>query len=383
MLIEIRKAGFVNKGAELMLHATLQKMREAYPDAQFVMTPNSSAPYEKRTELGFLQKAWLWRYSLQWGDLAMIAPKKLREMYGIVLDKEIDIVIDAAGFLYGDHAGDGNSQELADSCKRWKKNGTKIILLPQAFGPFTSPKIKEAIKTVADNADLIFARDPISYEYLTGVAGERQTIKIAPDFTNLLEGVLPSDFDVEKNRFCIVPNYQMIAKTAKDQSKTYVPFMIKCTQYLLEKDQKPFVLIHEGANDLMIAQKISEAVGGNLPVVLEPHPLKIRGILGACEGSIGSRFHGLVSALSQNVPALATGWSHKYKMLFEDYGFSEGLMDVMADEKEIKKKIDLIINLESKKVIQKTIEANSKKLKDMSEKMWKDVLCLVQHLPVK
>ena len=138
MLIEIRKAGFVNKGAELMLYAALEKMREAYPEAQFCMAPsanNGAAPFAKRVELGLLQKAWMWRYCFQWGDLAMLSPQKIREMYGIVLDKEIDIVLDAAGFAYSDQWGDRSCQELARSCKRWKKNDTKIILLPQAFGP--------------------------------------------------------------------------------------------------------------------------------------------------------------------------------------------------------------------------------------------------------
>ncbi len=124
----------------------------------------------------------------------------------------------------------------------------------------------------------------------------------------------------------------------------------------------------------MLAEKISQAVNGDLPIVFENNALKIKGILGTCEGSIGSRFHGLVSALSQNVPALATGWSHKYKMLFEDYGFSEGLMNVMMTDKEIHQKIDLIIDHVSKQKIQETIRAKSHYLKKLSEEMWVDVL---------
>ncbi|MGM0612991.1 MAG: polysaccharide pyruvyl transferase family protein, partial [Bacteroidota bacterium] len=135
MYIEIRKAGFVNKGAQLMLHAILQQMQEAFPDARFVMAPNPKlAPYEDRARMGFYQKAWYWRYRRQWGNLAQYLPQRIRKMYGIVLDREVDVVLDASGFSYGDQHDISNLFELADSCKRWKKNNTKIIFLPQAFG---------------------------------------------------------------------------------------------------------------------------------------------------------------------------------------------------------------------------------------------------------
>jgi polysaccharide pyruvyl transferase WcaK-like protein len=376
VLIEIRKAGFINKGAELMLYAILDKMRGAFPDANFVMAPTTDsdpAPYSRRAKLGFLQKAWLWRYGFQWGNLARLAPKKLREMYGVVLDKEIDIVFDAAGYAYSDQMGIESTKELAISCKRWHKNGTKFILLPQALGPFNSPKIKEYVKIIAKHADLIFPRDPISYAHITELAGERANIKMAPDFTNLLDGILPEKFDSQNLRFCIVPNYRMVEKTDKDQSEAYIPFMIKCVRYLMKKKCRPFLLIHEGENDLVLAKKISEKTGGNLPIIQENHPLKVKGIFGACEATLGSRFHGLVSALSQGVPALATGWSHKYKTLFHDYGFDEGFMDVMSNEAQIREKIDMVIDYDSKKDIQANLIVHSERLKKLSEKMWDTV----------
>ncbi len=93
---------------------------------------------------------------------------------------------------------------------------------------------------------------------------------------------------------------------------------------LQQRDEKPFFLVHESRNDRAIAERVSARLGG-VPIVEESDPLAIKGILGACKASVGSRFHGLVSALSQGVPALAVGWSHKYRMLFRDYGFEQGM----------------------------------------------------------
>jgi hypothetical protein len=65
-----------------------------------------------------------------------LVPAGIREQYGVVLDKEVNVVLDAAGFAYSDQWGPDLSEELARSSKRWKKQGSKVILLPQAFGPF-------------------------------------------------------------------------------------------------------------------------------------------------------------------------------------------------------------------------------------------------------
>ena len=196
MIIEIRKAGFVNKGAELMLYAAVQKLRERYPEAKITMAPiygRSDNTFEKMRKLDLYPKAWLWYKGINFGHFAKLIPKKILNMYGMITDKEVDVVIDAAGFSYSDQWGVSSSQELSMSSKNWKKNGTKLILLPQAFGPYKNPKIKKYVRIWAENADLIFPREKDSYRYLTEVVGKQDKIKLYPDFTNLIEGSLPDE----------------------------------------------------------------------------------------------------------------------------------------------------------------------------------------------
>lgn len=375
MIIEIRKAGFVNKGAELMLYAVIQQIQKRYPSATLVMAPSSKQgahPFHKLAQLGFYPKASLWYFGIQWGNFATYLPKRLREMYGLILDKEIDVVLDAAGFSYTDQWGVNFCKELAYASKRWKKNGTKVILLPQAFGPFKEFEIQPYVQEWVSNSDLIFAREKDSYMHLTELVGKQPKIKTYSDFTNLTKGVLPDEYDSKNLKVALIPNYRMIDKTSREQSEAYLPFMIKCAKYLVEQDAKPFVLVHEGANDEMLAVTIAEAVG-NVPIIKETDPLKIKGILGSCEATIGSRFHGLVSALSQGVPSLATGWSHKYIRLFEDYGFSEGVVSVVDSEEVIKTKIDLILQNEGSFMLKKQLKERSIVLKKHSEEMWQQV----------
>jgi colanic acid/amylovoran biosynthesis protein len=375
-LIQIRGTNFNNKGAELMLYAVLEKMKHEFPEAEFAMEPKT--PYFKRAELRFYQIAQLRIKNFEFGILAKLIPARIRERYGIVLIKEVDIVIDASGFQYTDQWGTNSCLELADSCKRWKKNGTKVILLPQAFGPYKIKSNQKSIKIVLDHADLVFAREKISYDYLVDIAGERPNLKIAPDFTNLIENIAPENFDNENNQFCIVPNYRMVDKTNKKDSESYLPFMTEVTRYAYEKGQKPFILVHGDINDLILAEKICDAVNTDIQIIKETNPLKIKGILGASSATLGSRFHGLVSALSQGVPALAVGWSHKYQMLFEDYGFSEGLLDLHAPIDELHKKMDLFFNVTSKEKIVRMIKKNNENQEQQARKMWDEVIAFLK-----
>jgi polysaccharide pyruvyl transferase WcaK-like protein len=378
MFVEIRETGFINKGAELMLRAIVSKVKENLPDVKLVMAakPNG-APFLKRAELGLYQKIWLQRYRIQWGYMGFLIPERLRKMYGLVLNSQINVVIDASGFSYGDQWGHWNSQVAAKAVKKWKKQRTKVIFMPQAFGPFKGRKIRKFFKVLVDNADLMYARDKISYNYVNELVGQRDNVKIAPDFTCIIDGELPIGFDNEKNRFCIIPNFQMIEKTSGIESKSYIPFLVTCVNYLHEKKANPFLLIHEGDKDLRLSQQIVKESGKDIKIVREENALRIKGIIGASDGVISSRFHGLVSSLSQGVPAIATGWSHKYKMLFEDYSYPEGMISTNSSIKDIHRKINSIIsNVEKQKIKEKLLKSAIVQKRASSE-MWKEIFNLI------
>ena len=72
-----------------------------------MVTPDSSQSYEARARLGLYQKASLRKYGFQWGYLLSLMPPKLRGRFGIVTDHEIDVVLDASGFAYGNQWATG------------------------------------------------------------------------------------------------------------------------------------------------------------------------------------------------------------------------------------------------------------------------------------
>lgn len=375
MIIEVRKAGFINKGAELMLYAVVQKLRSKYPNAIFTMSPNpgGSQPFRKIVDLGFYPKVSLFYKGYQWGRIGNTIPRIIRNMYGLILDREVDVVIDAAGFSYGDQWGSHSCDELNKSSRRWKSQGTKVILMPQAFGPFSTRRIRKDIKNVISNVDLIMPRDKKSYEYLIEAAGLNKKICLYPDFTNLLDGHLPDYFDHSKYGACIIPNCRMLDKAPENESRLYIDFMVKCAQRLKESNVKPFILVHEGKLDMQIAQQISASQNLGIPIIAEDSAINIKGIIGASTALVCSRFHGLVSALSQGVPCLGTGWSHKYKALFEDYSYPEGLISVDASGSEIIERIDQLIDSAERDRISAMLLHESARLKLLTERMWNHI----------
>jgi colanic acid/amylovoran biosynthesis protein len=61
-------------------------------------------------------------------------------------------------------------------------------------------------------------------------------------------------------------------------------------------------------------------------------------------------------------------------MLFDDYGFPEGLLDVRISAAQIHKELDVIINPNSRAAVQAVIASRAECLKGKSEDMWNNVL---------
>ena len=335
MIIEVRKAGFVNKGAQLMLLAIKQQLNQRYPNATLTMTPSTqkgTQPFEALVRHGFLPKSSLNRFGLHWGDLAALLPSRLREMYGLIMDSEIDGVLDAAGFAYGAPWNPAAMAELASSAIRWRNQDSAVILMPQAFGEMSGRRYRNLARSVVSRADWVFARDQESFRHLTSTVGERSNISISPDFTSTIVGVPPADASRWKHVIAIVPNARMLDQTDPEIRDAYLPFLTNCIRLIETRGGYARIIVHEEREDMAVAETLlgPERRG---ELVVESNPLRLKGLLGACRGAIGGRFHALANCLSQGVPAFGTGWSHKYRALFSDYDFQEGLLDPLSRER--------------------------------------------------
>jgi colanic acid/amylovoran biosynthesis protein len=381
LIIEVRGIGFPNKGAELMLVALIDQLKSRYSHVKFTMAPNAS--YEQRSPHGLLQLAKVTKYGFDFGILFRLLPRNLRRIFGIILPSEVDVIIDASGFAYGDQWGAKKANErLASNIEAFKgkRDNRRVIMLPQAFGPFEDKALQAAMQKITRNADLVFAREARSFQFLTNVS-DLSIIQQAPDFTNGYHPKKTHLIDQSKFKVCFIVNQKMIAMKKNDDGNDYKHFMVNLLKKAVESSMAPFLLLHEGVKDKKLAQEVIEMCGSDVPMIVVESADEVKSVIGQCELVISSRFHGLVSALSQDVPVMATGWSHKYQMLLDDYGVSDMLYNESTDiERATVDMINLIQDSTIRNQVMKSISENNKIQKNRTVDMWSQVYDVIDGI---
>lgn len=340
MIIEARPGSFINKGGELMMRSIVEELGA---DADLAVEP-WIAPYRERARLGLLQKLWVRRLGPAATLPAAILPRAVRRRFGIVGEDQIDAVLDASGFRYtdDDRYGPRSARELERNARRWRRGGKVVVLLPQALGPFRTPAVREPFLRALESVDLVYARDARSEAHLRELAPGDDRIRRAPDVTIAVAGTCPPDLEalVGSGPFaCLVPNDRMLERTTPEVAEGYVAFLRSCAHEVASLGLRPVLVLHETARDAPFVERLGDALGPDPRVVTERDPLVLKGILGAAAIVVSSRYHALVSAMSQGVPVVATGWSHKYATLLDDFGTPGQLVDVLADPGELRARL--------------------------------------------
>ena len=70
---------------------------------------------------------------------------------------------------------------------------------------------------------------------------------------------------------------------------------------------------------------------------------QVKSVIGSCDILLSSRYHALIAALSQQVPAVAIGWSHKYDELMAEVGLIANIISSSAAKQDALNQVDAII----------------------------------------
>lgn len=372
MLIEVKGVQFVNKGAELMLHAVLQQLQQRWPHAQLVLAPNPNSPYLARAAVGALQRLPLRKGWLDLNSVGQFLPvvvrRWLQRNLGVVFAVDIDVVLDASGFAYGDQWPMANTKQLCAELRRFSKPGKAYVLLPQAFGPFSRHKEQLILSQNLPLATMICAREHTSYSYIAALIGKTKNLYQFADFTNLVNAKAVVDYEDGARKVLIIPNANMLSNRNQhsEWQHNYLPMLVDAVSVISAMGLIPVLLNHEGKDDAAICDAVQQAAAGKVDIITETDPLKVKGIIGASKAVICSRFHGCVSALSQGVPCLGTSWSHKYERLFEEYDQLDALLGAKVTKAQLAAAINAVLSITHNVELEK----RRRVLKQQSELMW-------------
>lgn len=375
MNIEISGVFPANRGALLMLEAIRAQVHEVFPKARLVVPLDWSATDRLRYSVWGTSGALPKDLSLR---LLERAPWKVREYATFVRSRDIDVLLDASGFGYGDFWGlEKLRNRLADRLNSWKTPGKKAVLLPQALGPFQDKGMAKAFVEAAEQLDLIYVRDAVSMEFVEALLPGNAQVRRAPDFTNLLQPELPRRLENLRGAAYIIPNEKMVSGKGDAIRARYLAFLADAVGAIRASGRKATLLLHEGRNDFRLAEALNANLETSVDIVNEPDALVTKALIGAAEFIVSSRFHGLVSALSAGVPALACGWSHKYRELMADYGCAEAMVDLERDETP-RSTLEAFVERVGDSGYREGIARHSAEQKALSKAMWGEVFDLMR-----
>ncbi|MCT4628389.1 polysaccharide pyruvyl transferase family protein [Winogradskyella sp.] len=375
MNIQIDNTGFNNKGAELMLCSIVDRYKN---DSKINLIFNGKATFSQKASLGLLSLISLQRFKINFYNFF---PKNKFKNSGVEFKENINVVFDAGGFHIGDQWIYSKTKKVdidkkLNYYKTLKKQGTKIVFLPQAAGLFEKKLSKYYFKNVLRYADLFILRDKVSYKACVDLVGELDKLVLYPDFTNLYNPSQDSIYKEYEGKICIIPNYKMLSHTSKEKSNKYIDFMKALVLKLSEKNEDLFFLNHEGKGDLDIIININKSF--NYPVVTNINANDVKYIIGKSKIVVSSRFHGVVSGLSQAVPTYCTSWSHKYEELMKDYSHN-GVLNIDAYSESINKILELIDNKDSYNKCVNYLKNHGASEKKKTEEMWKKVNTIINY----
>lgn len=355
-----------------MLLSILEQIEKQYPHASVLFNSMTSDPRQIHTSLAFRRPA-----SLTYGRyiraalnrLGLPSPSVFSEYHPV---KDLDLMLDASGFRLGDQWG--HSGEFMDRLEHYyrklKRNGTKIILLPQAFGPFRTTMGKRSVDILNRYADLVIARESVSKQYLLEAGGKPEKIALYPDFTISMKGTLPERYRSLKGKVCIIPNKKMITHTELNPEH-YLSNMSEMIIKIRKSGKDIFLLNHEGEGDLEICRQINERLQKPLEVITGLDAKDIKGVIGSALLVISSRYHGVASSLNQGVPCLATSWSHKYEMLLADFGLTDQIINIGENTNRNWPKIHHLLSPDGNARMRGHLHTKKEALSEEIRKMWK------------
>jgi hypothetical protein len=389
--VEILGPWLLNKGDELMLRAVMERLGPRHLLA--VSSDLGGALPSGRSSLHRV------RWSPEWKEYASairsgsvrrlfqlarrsagltLLPAPFVERNGYVSGSSLTGLLDCSGFAYGDQWSTRRPEKRREYLTRLKRQGCRLILLPQALGPFDDPEVRDSARALLNQFDLVFAREADSFEHVRGLELTGPRVGFAPDITHLAGPVPPPDPDVWASRVCVVPNTRMMDKTAPEVGRRYLDFLIRAIHAFRKGGLEPCLVIHE-RNDGLLVEELMKGLDFALPVVDEDGAVT-KGVLGASYAVLSSRYHALVGALSQGTPALGTSWAHKYDALFEEYGCPECLVRPDRGPDEVESVIRDFIEPGRREALSERLTRIAGEQRAAVERMWEEVEAVLNDL---
>ena len=158
MIVEISGVGYRNMGAQLMLAAAHDQLLTWGNVDEVAIGFRIGTRAQRRASgcTGVLRvnserRPWANRL---FASAVHFVPSVYLQRTGMRKPSMVHALLDASGFAFGDQWGDGPSRLSGRVFAEYAHRGKRVVLLPQAFGPFSVPTVASAARQALECSDL-------------------------------------------------------------------------------------------------------------------------------------------------------------------------------------------------------------------------------------
>jgi colanic acid/amylovoran biosynthesis protein len=311
---------------------------------------------------------------------------------------EADLILDLSGDSFSDWQNRSIVNVLALLPAILLKK--PFVFFSQSIGPFNFWALPFA-RFCLDNSNLIVIREEVTKHYLECINVKNRSLFLAGDCAYLLKPA-PLARVLEILQECHILRQQrpligisisafMMDHFFKGQGADYLSVMSKIVDYLVESKSAYVVLIPHSISPSYYVNDDTYAIRGVYRLVKNKRQVRIvgndydarelKGIIGFCDFFIGCRMHANIAAISQNIPTVALGWSHKYYGIMKRVGMEEYVINLEnLSFEELKAKINMLFSMREQTRKRLTVETRKERNSALSAiKLVVDLLSLGQE----
>ncbi len=382
--IIIIQGGLTNKGAQAMTFTAVDQIKKRFPNKNIYVFFNSDFErnIEKKNIYNFKLLPWNGRFQIRlssfWCRIFMGNSKyDYLEKKLIKVIKNAKFMIDISGYRLSSQIGQDSWIFYLLDIIIAEKYFIPYFVFPQSIGPFNFQLIQKIYfyplaKLYLKYPKKIYIRENDGIRYLRQF--RKENIERAYDIvfqnknydlSNIYkEKVNFQNFQIKLNSVGVIPNIKIIERIKPNQMFSIYYLLMK---KLIDSNRIIYILKHSN-EDSRMCEKLKELFQNNRNVIFIPDDLNVielENIIKKFEFIITSRYHSIVHAYKNGIPALVFGWALKYYELLKLFNQSEYYFDVknIIDPKKIKEKLELLIQnyRNEKKEISTTLNSILKK----------------------
>ncbi|WIV68828.1 polysaccharide pyruvyl transferase family protein [Natrialbaceae archaeon AArc-T1-2] len=323
-----------NKGAQAMTYTLVDQLSRRFPQKEIYLF--SSRDYYRDTDQNrkFTFNILPWGVEYRSKILARKLPSNVElEEYEEIkrVLNDCKFMIDINGYALSSQRGFARSLLYMSNISVCKSLSIPMYIFPQSIGPFDygmgKSNIMDAfLNLYLDYPQKIYSREQEGVTYAKKYTNNdvEKSFDIVLQFDEYQTGNIfknPPDLrkiEIADNAAGIIPNSKV-----KDRmnEKEFYNMNKEIVNNLLDKGKDVYIIRH-AEGDKEICQTISQifsSVDGVHTLSQDYDPITLETIIGDLDYIIGSRYHSLIHAYKNSVPAVAIGWATKYRELLSEF----------------------------------------------------------------